>query len=252
MSCSTLLKRSLKNKELKSKDEQLLLFKIIEGYLKEIDGEKKLYSTLVLKNLLELENLNINVYQEAEPKTKRKKEGNTSLDLALGSIKKREYSEMGIEYDESIGGDFIFCEAKWESDISTKVTHCSIRNQLQRVIENALTFTNSNKVKNIFVVLITPKEYKNNYENGIYSRLYAYKYDEYKKNKDTFFKEINEIKKRKEIPFKELKYEKFMNKNIEKLVLNWVTIEELIKNIPNENIKNEIINSCKNLLKINL
>lgn len=40
MSCSTVLKRSLKNKELKSKDEQLLLFKIIEGYLKEIDGEK--------------------------------------------------------------------------------------------------------------------------------------------------------------------------------------------------------------------
>lgn len=73
-----------------------------------------------------------------------------------------------------------------------------------------------------------------------------------KKIKILFFKEINEIKKRKEIPFKELKYEKFINKNIEKLVLNWITIEELIQNIPNENIKNEIINSCKNLLKINL
>ena len=35
---------------------------------------------------------------------------------------------------------FLFCEAKWNSDISTKLSKFLLRNQLQRVIESALYF----------------------------------------------------------------------------------------------------------------
>ena len=52
-------------------------------------------------------------------------------------------------------------EAKWFSDLSTKVSNEQERNQLARVIENALTFQSADGMPSeCFVVLLTPKRFR--------------------------------------------------------------------------------------------
>lgn len=149
----------IKQEKLEKADEQVLLSKIVEEYLKENKIEK-LYELLTRGNS-KITPSNIKYGIEAQPLTHREKEGNTYLDLAMGSIKRRGSTESGIELDTTNREqDFVFCEAKWKSDLSVGVSKCSIRNQLQRVIENALIFAGENFKGNIFVTLITPELYK--------------------------------------------------------------------------------------------
>ena len=75
------------------------------------------------------------------------------------------------------------------------------------------------------------------------SRFYAYKYDEYLNNPtSTFLEEIrfNEISAK--LQFKDEKYDEIIENNLKKLCLNWVTIEELIEKIPDNNLSNELKN----------
>lgn len=233
--------------KLEKADEQLLLSKIINRYIKE-DKIHILYNLLTRKKLTQLEDY-INLAIEGQPLTHRVGEGNTYLDLAMGSVRRRENTESGIELNLSCSKqEFVFCEAKWKSDLSIGVSRCSIRNQLQRVIENALIFAGKNYSGQIFVTLITPKMYKQHYDLGLNTRFYAYKYREYKKNaKDTFLKELDLIKKLSLIPFKNEErnknikenYRKIVDENLDKLILNWVTFEELLENISDSNLKDE-------------
>lgn len=183
----------IKQEKLEKADEQVLLSKIVEEYLKENEVEK-LYELLTRGNSKIIPS-NIKYGIEAQPLTHREKEGNTYLDLAMGSIKKRGNTESGIELDIiNKEQDFVFCEAKWKSDLSVGVSKCSIRNQLQRVIENALIFAGENFRGNIFVTLITPELYKKHYELGLNTRFYSCKYAEYKGNiKGTFLRELDLI-----------------------------------------------------------
>ena len=75
------------------------------------------------------------------------------------------------------------------------------------------------------------------------SRFYGYKYDEYSNNPiSTFLEEIKSNEISTKLPFKDNKYNKIIENNLKKLYLNWVTIEDLIKNIPNKNLSDEIKN----------
>jgi len=118
------------------------------------------------------------IWLEALPMPPRSKEGNTNVDLAIGAIGPREGKEGGIAYDPSLGSSVTFCEMKWYSDISRSVTHDQHRNQLSRVIENAVTFQiNKQWVDRVTVTLVTPRIFK---DTELKSRLYHYKLDEYK------------------------------------------------------------------------
>lgn len=228
---SKLFDKLVKEKELIDADEQLLLSKIINEY-NNAQNRNKLYELLTKTERKTSSEIGV----EAQPLTQRIGEGNTYLDLAMGSIKKRENTESGIELDiANEEQDFVFCEAKWKSDLSVGVSKCSIRNQLQRVIENALIFAGENFKERIFVTLITPEIYKKHYELGLNTRFYSCKYGEYKKNiKGTFLKELDLIKDLNLIPFKDIKSENIVKKNLNKLFLNWVTFEELMENIPSQ------------------
>ena len=236
----------IKQEKLEKADEQVLLSKIVEEYLKESKVEK-LYELLTRGNS-KITPSNIKYGIEAQPLTHREKEGNTYLDLAMGSIKRRGSTESGIELDiTNKEQDFVFCEAKWKSDLSVGVSKCSIRNQLQRVIENALIFAGENFKGNIFVTLITPELYKKHYELGLNTRFYSCKYAEYKGNiKGTFLRELNLIKELGVIPFndekgveRKSKYREIVEKNLDKLILNWITFEELLFKISNDSLKSE-------------
>ncbi|MDF1862123.1 MAG: hypothetical protein P1U87_18045 [Verrucomicrobiales bacterium] len=115
---------------------------------------------------------------EALPIPPRIMEGNTNIDLALGAISERSGTPGGIDYDIQKGKSIVFCEMKWYSDISTKVTHDQTRNQLSRIIENAMTFqTNGKFPEKVTVTLVTPQLFVG---QAIKSRLYQYKFEEYK------------------------------------------------------------------------
>lgn len=217
----------IKDKNLKTSDEQLLLFKIVNEYLNDTNTLYKLLTKQDRKSHCE-------IAVEAQPLTLRTDEGNSLLDLAMGSIKRRGTTTSGIDLDkDNEEQDFVFCEAKWKSDLSVGATKCSFRNQLQRVIENALLFAGENFKGNIFVTLITPELYKKHYELGLYTRFYSCKYTEYKGNiKGTFLRELDLIQEANLIPFKNNKNRYIIEKNLDKLILNWVTFEELIENLP--------------------
>ena len=136
------------------------------------------------------------IWLEALPYPPREKEGNTNLDMALGRIKRRDLGRddnpsktkgNGVECGGD-GGFICFCEMKWYSDISKDVTHDKHRNQLVRVIDNALSFAGDNGElpERIFVTLVTPKVFK---ERKPKSRLYAYKFEEYA-NKQAIFEDL--------------------------------------------------------------
>ena len=216
----------IKDKNLKTSDEQLLLFKIVKEYLNDTNTLYKLLTKQDRKSHCE-------IAVEAQPLTSRTDERNSLLDLAMGSIKRRGTTTSGIDLDKNNEEqDFVFCEAKWKSDLSVGVTKCSFRNQLQRVIENALFFAGENFRGNIFVTLITPELYKKHYELGLYTRFYSYKYAEYKGNiKGTFLRELDLIQEANLIPFKNNKNRGIIEKNLDKFILNWITFEGLIENL---------------------
>jgi hypothetical protein len=102
------------------------------------------------------------MWLEAMPIPSLKREGNTHVDLALGTIARRDNTDSGIELAGVKSPWVCFCEMKWCADISPDVKHFVHRNQLLRVIENALCFqTNGRCADQVFVTLVTPAYLRN-------------------------------------------------------------------------------------------
>jgi len=120
----------------------------------------------------------LDIWYEAEPIPPRIGEGNTKLDLAFGSIRLREGTQLGIEYDGKAKDSLVcFVEAKFSSDCSTTVSNDPLRNQIIRVIENLLCFQAQNEFPSkLHFTLLTPRVFQQNPK----SRLYGYKMEEYK------------------------------------------------------------------------
>lgn len=180
------------------------------------------------------------IFLEVQPISPKKKgvEGNTSLDLALGSIQLRKGTVGGIELLKQRNTFINFCEAKWYSDISKSTKYDQQRNQLARIIDNALSFQKDGDYSDkAMVTLITPFKFKNLNNK---SRLYQYKYEEY----------INDFKKiaididNSKLDIRSDKgwvYPDSIKDRLDSLELNWVSYEELFKNIPNSILKKSLL-----------
>lgn len=213
-------------------DEQIWTFLIGCGYaIAGAQGFVKLTKTLTGSDQKQPDNLKI--WFEVLPISPREKEGETHLDLALGTIALREGTESGIELDNEETPWICFCEMKWYSDISTSVTYDVHRNQLARVIENALCFQGANKyAESVYVTLVTPSIFRH---TPIKSRLYQYKFEEYDKDKESLLDEIKacalEKNKRRgwSYPFD-------LSQRIVTLTLRWTTYDELFEHLPDSDI----------------
>ena len=225
-------------------DEQLWTFIMASGYA--IAGQKGLAKlAYFMTGKKQTIKDNSQIWFEVLPLPPRKNEGSTHLDLALGAIKKRNGTESGIEFDREAPSWICFCEMKWFSDIAYGVTNDIERNQLIRVIENAVTFqADGNRPENIFVTLITPNKLK---ESNIRSRLYHYKFEEYKsgvasrKGHDLMFEEIKQCQLEPQNK-KQWKYpeEIKIRELLANLNLNWISYEVLFRNLPNSKISDGI------------
>lgn len=174
------------------------------------------------------------------PLPPRQGEGNTSIDLALGTISCRKQTRGGIKLDDSEHTWVCFCEMKYNSDISCDTTHDSQRNQLLRVIENALCFQKSGRYADkVFVTLVTPDAFR--YAN-VKSRLYQYKYEEYKNDPTRIIGDLQECSLLHRMQTN-WHYPTDMVKRINNFSLNWITYEELLANssYPEETLHSGIL-----------
>ena len=240
-----LLKRvcSYKEAERLCKDEEVWTFLAACGYaIAGSQGVKKLTKILTGLDLTQPEDAKI--WLEALPFPPREDEGNTNLDLALGTIKCRGETTGGIKLGPQSPSWICFCEMKWYSDISTRTTHDIHRNQLARVIENALYFNDRDEDKHsdcvdgdrysdcVYVALVTPKAFKNREVN---SRLYQYKFKEYEADRGHLVKDLEAcvLKKREHAISK-------VADRVGKLTLRWPTYDEIFANIPDSAISGKL------------
>jgi len=177
-------------------------------------------------------------------------EGNSNIDLIVGSIEMRDGTTSGVQYHP--GGPVCLVEAKWKSDIAVYTSHDPHRNQLARVIETAVTLqyhhvSPKNQYKpakpnpmpdDVYVTLLTPARFKAS--KYPWSRLYAYKFHEYDKNRGALIKDIERqdvfgVEKRMT---KDWKYpEKSIRSRLQKVHLCWVTYEDLLSAMPDNKFR---------------
>ena len=114
--------------------------------------------------------------------------------------------------------------------MSIGVRYDKHRNQLARVIENALCFQRGDAFpKSVHVTLVTPTVFK---ERPIRSRLYQYKFCEYLQSPDQLIAELAacRLKKRDEW-YPDLK------QRVTCLRLHWVSFQSLCKEVPDSPLK---------------
>ena len=219
-------------------DEQLWTFLAACGYaIAGVQGIKKLTKILTGSDLPQPDCAKI--WMEVTPFPPRKGEPNTYLDLALGTIQKREQKKSGIGLgDQSSSCSWIcFCEMKWYGDISIRTKRDVHRNQLARVIENALYFNDSEPYPcerypdHVYVALVTPKAFKN---NDVNSRLYQYKFKEYKADRTCLSKDLEACVQDKR------EYSANMADRVDRLKLCWPTYDEIFAEIPKSLISEEL------------
>ena len=217
-------------------DEQIWTFLVGCGYaIVGKEGVARLTRTLTGSNYEAPSSPRI--WFEVLPIPPRKREGETHLDLALGTIARRNGTESGIELENVESSWICFCEMKWYSDISYNVSYDQHRNQLVRVVENALCFQNRGKfAEKIHVVLVTPKIFR---QASTQSRLYQYKYSEYysdpsriKGDLDVCQLDINDRV--------DWNYPSDIQDRISRLSLGWISYEALFENMPMSGISDEL------------
>ena len=226
--------RSYEDKSASSvcEDEQVWTFLAACGYAIDCKGVEKLTKILTDSDLPQPDSAKI--WMEVLPFPPRKREGNTNLDLALGTIKCREGTTGGIKLGDQSPSWICFCEMKWYSDISTSVKYDIHRNQLARVIENALYFNDGDRLSDcVYVALVTPKAFKN---TNVKSRLYQYKFEEYEADRGHLVKDL-------EACVLEEKSEHTIGNEadrVKRLIFRWPTYDEIFANIPDSAISKEL------------
>ena len=218
-----------------ARDEQLWTFLAACGYaIAGSDGVRQLTEILAGSGL---HRDNSRIWLEAMPMSPRKKEGNTHLDLALGTIRCRKGTDGGIELEDVSEPWICFGEAKLFSDLSHGVTHDPHRNQLARVAENALCFQREGRyARRIYVTLVTPKAFR---FAPVLSRLYQYKFREYETNRWDLIKDLDLCGMgKRDAP--DWRYPSKVADRVKRLELRWVTYEDLFENLPGSAISEEL------------
>lgn len=194
-------------------------------------------------------------WMEALPYPPRQKEGNTNLDMALGGIRARTLGGTengnkkgnGIEFDSSIES-VCFAEMKWFSDASKSVTHCKKRNQILRVIENLITFQDSegNFPTDLHFTLVAPETFIA--EGRPYSRYFNYILEDYEDRKNLLRSlELCEVDLPKRERSKVWQYPADWKETIlgtssdRTLHIHKVSYEELLASAPKESPLKEIV-----------
>jgi hypothetical protein len=211
-------------------DEQVWTFLLAAGYA--VAGDR---GVTTLGSLLTEDEAGAsveNLWFECLPIPPRMREGNTHLDLALGAIARRPNTQSGIEYLPASGDFICFCEFKWYSDISIDVYYDMHRNQLARVIENALCFQRVNGrlftfPKSVHVTLITPAVFQ---QQSFRSRLYQYKFWEYRRSSDQLIADLHAccLTRRNDASFQY----PVLEQRVGCLRLHWVSFESLRERVP--------------------
>jgi hypothetical protein len=136
---------------------------------------------------------------------------------------------------------------KWFSDISHGQTNDNRRNQLIRIIENAITFqSNDNLPDKVYFTLVTPQVFLVK-EDDIFSRLYQYKYYEYTNDNgpESLYNEINQCQLRQRDhqnnPIWNYPSIEIIQNRLANLQFNWVSYETLFENLPDSAISNSIM-----------
>ena len=178
------------------------------------------------------------IWFEFLPVPPRKGEGNTHIDLALGTIARRDKTKSGIKLDDIESPWVCFCEMKWYSDISMDVNHDIYRNQLARVIESVLCFQGAGRyAEKVYVTLVTPSRFK---DTRIKSRLYQYKFEEYKASSDQLIDDLEAcgLEKNQQSDWS---YPSNLKQRIDSLSLQWVSYDELFEqHLPTSAISSEL------------
>jgi hypothetical protein len=142
----------------------------------------------------------------------------------------------GVELENVESSWICFCEMKWYSDISCNVSYDQHRNQLVRVIENALCFQNKDKfAEKIHVVLVTPKVFQ---QATAKSRLYQYKYSEYDSDPSRIEGDLDmcQLVENDRVDWN---YPEIRDR-IAKLSLGWISYEALFESMPVSGISDEV------------
>jgi hypothetical protein len=210
-------------------DEQLWTFLLACAYAVADDGPSDLACRMTDSSMK-----SDAVWFEVLPRSPRFKEGLTNLDLALGDLVVRNGTDSGIELASGSMRKALFCEFKWHSDIAHAVSRDQHRNQLARVIENALFFRSATGefAECIHVCLVTPRIFR---DGSSASRFYRYKWRDY------------------DLPGREELLTDLQNSRLETdpslptaqerlsaLSLSWRSYEELLFASPDTQIRNEL------------
>lgn len=176
------------------------------------------------------------IWFEVLPLPPRPREGNTNLDLATGAITRRFDTKSGIRYEPSLGDSICFCEFKWYSDISVATSHDHHRNQLARVIDTAITFTDEHGgvPDRVVVALVTPAAFK---KRRPPSRLYQYKWEEYQSPEAV------------RLDLESGPTQSFIGHDygalLQRLALKWITYEQLMAHMPESALRAQFIEFAK-------
>ena len=174
------------------------------------------------------------VWFEAQPLVPRKgqrgkTEGNTRLDLAFGSIKRRGCTKAGIEFDPNSYSSWVcFVESKYFADQSISVTHDPDRNQIIRIIENLLCFQGKSQFpKRLFFVLLTPRVFKQSQSEFI-SKSYSETFWKYENNQRVL-SDIEQSPFPIRSPQSNWKYPESLVDRVQCLSRKWITFEEIFE-----------------------
>lgn len=219
------------------KDEEIWTFLAACGYaMSGVEGVEMLTNILTGSCLPQPDDARI--WMEVLSYPPRKREGNTHIDLAVGTISIREGTEGGKELGKNSPSWICFSEMKWFSDLSSSTTHDLRRNQLARVIENALYFSDragnsyqrgARYSDDVYVSLVTPKAFR---DTEVKSRLYQYKFEEYKApDLNGLIKDLNASALKLRNPSASL------GQQLEKLAcIRWVTYDDIFAQMPKSEI----------------
>jgi len=217
-------------------DEQIWTFVVACGYA--ICGQNGVASLgKILAGIDRRAPASSKIWLEVLPIPPRQQEGETHIDLALGTIRIREGTESGVQLDDVKGSWICFCEMKWYADISVGVSRDVHRNQLARVIENALCFQSGGKhADRVYVTLVTPAVFR---DSPARSRLYQYKFREYDTDRAQLMGDLTGcILDRRDEPDWFLPTD--LPQRVESLLLRWATFDELFESLPDSIIASEL------------
>ena len=217
-------------------DEQVWTFLVGCGYA--ISGTKGLAR---ITNILTGADLpqpdDAKIWLEVLPLPPREHEGNTHVDLAVGWVARRGNSRSGINLRRGPQPWICFCEMKWDSDINMRVTYDPDRNQLARMIENALCFqSDGTYADEVYVALVTPEPFK---RPGGDHREYQGMFWRYDSERAALRWNLAACRLEKR-DRQDWKYPPGIDGRVDSLKLRWATYEELFAGMPPSTISGDL------------